>query len=145
MEIRPLQDGDFERWLPLWQGYLTFYEASLPESQAADTFARIIDEDGDLEGFGAFEGDTMLGMTTWLQHPTTWSNQPRVYLNDLFTVPEARGKGVARALIEAVADAARHIGADQLYWSTQEFNYAGRMLYDKVAKRTPFIKYAKPL
>ncbi|EFL90750.1 GNAT family N-acetyltransferase [Ahrensia sp. R2A130] len=146
MSIRPLQDGDFDRWKPLWDGYLTFYEADLPESVAHSTFARIIDPEGDLHGFGWFsENGEMLGMTTFLYHPTTWDERYRCYLNDLFTVPAARGKGVARALIEAVYDAAAAAGSDQVYWTTQEFNYAGRMLYDRVGSKTPFIKYNKVL
>lgn len=67
------------------------------------------------------------------------------YLNDLFTEQTARGSGVARALIEAVYDAARERGAEQVYWTTQEFNSTARVLYDKVATKTPFIKYAKVL
>ena len=66
-------------------------------------------------------------------------------MQDLFTLPEARGKGVARALIEAVADAAKARGAASVYWLTAEDNYAGRMLYDRVAARTPFIKYQRDL
>ena len=50
-----------------------------------------------------------------------------------------------RPLIEAVADAAKARGAASVYWLTAEDNYAGRMLYDRVAARTPFIKYQRDL
>ena len=142
MSVRPLAEDDFKAWRPLWRGYLAFYGADLPVDLDARTFTRIADPDGDLHGFAFIGADgSMLGMTTYLYHPTTWDDRPRCYLNDLFTVPEARGKGVARALIEAVYKAAREAGADQVYWTTQEFNYAGRMLYDRIGNRTPFIKY----
>ena len=65
------------------------------------------------------------------------------YLQDLFTAPEARGQGVARALIEAVYAAADAAGAPSVYWLTAEDNYAGRMLYDRVAAKTPFIRYSR--
>ena len=29
------------------------------------------------------------------------------------------------------------------YWLTQEFNYKGRIFYDQVATKTPFIVYSK--
>jgi GNAT superfamily N-acetyltransferase len=57
----------------------------------------------------------------------------------------ARGRGAARTLIEGVAAAARERGADRLYWHTQEGNTRARVLYDKVARFTGFIRYAYPL
>ena len=69
--------------------------------------------------------------------------QPRCYLVDLFANPQMRGKGIGRALIEAVYEKADEFGASQVYWLTQDFNEAGRRLYDKVAKLTPFIKYQR--
>ena len=55
------------------------------------------------------------------------------------------GRGVARALIEAVYAAADAAGVPAVYWLTAEDNYAGRMLYDKVAQRSPFIRYQRRL
>jgi GNAT superfamily N-acetyltransferase len=67
------------------------------------------------------------------------------YLQDLFVDPRLRGRGVARALIEAVAGAARERGAERLYWHTQDHNAVARALYDKVAKHNHFIRYDYPL
>lgn len=146
LTIRPLQADDYDTWYPLWQGYLTFYKASVADDVTRHSFERIVDPQGDIFGCGAFD-DTgaMLGMVTYLFHPFTWSKGPRCYLGDLFTVPEARGQGVGKALIETVYEAAAKEGANQVYWLTQEFNYPGRALYDKVADKTDFIKYAKNL
>ena len=44
-----------------------------------------------------------------------------------------------------MAAAARERGADRLYWHTQEGNARARVLYDKVARFTGFIRYAYPL
>ena len=40
---------------------------------------------------------------------------------------------------------ARERGADRFYWHTQESNARARLLYDKVARFTGFIRYAYPL
>ena len=56
-----------------------------------------------------------------------------VYLEDLFTAPEARGHGVGRALINAVGDWAAEHGYARVYWHTHETNATARLLYDKVA------------
>ncbi len=144
--IRPLEQTDYDAWYPLWQGYLTFYESEVADDVTRHTFDRICDPDGDIHGFGAVnESGELIGFVTYLFHPFSWSKQQRCYLGDLFTSPDARGGGIGRTLIEAVYDAAREAGAGQVYWLTQEFNYPGRMLYDKVADKTDFIKYSKNL
>ena len=143
---RPLQSDDYDAWYPLWQGYLEFYKSSVADEVSEHNFARICDPEGDLHGFCALDDSgAMVGFVTYLFHPFTWSIGSRCYLGDLFTLPEARGAGVARHLIGLVNEAAREAGAEQVYWMTQEFNYQGRMLYDKVAERTPFIKYQQKL
>lgn len=142
--IEQMRETDRRDWLTLWEAYLVFYKADLPPEIGHQTWERMISSEGDIEGFKAVDGDgKMVGMVTYLYHGTTWSQHPRCYLHDLFTLPETRGQGVGRKLIEAVYDAAREHGADQVYWLTQEFNYQGRILYDKVADKTPFIKYAQ--
>jgi GNAT superfamily N-acetyltransferase len=55
-----------------------------------------------------------------------------------------RGSGAGRALIEATYALADAEGRPTVYWMTQEFNYRGRMLYDRVGVKTPFIKYQRP-
>ena len=137
---------DRKDWLALWEAYLVFYKASLPPEVGHQTWERMLDPAGDIEGFKAVDASgKMVGMVTYLYHGTTWSAGARCYLHDLFTLPETRGQGVGRTLINAVYDAAKEAGAEQVYWLTQEFNYHGRILYDKVADRTPFIKYAHSL
>lgn len=70
---------------------------------------------------------------------------PDSYLQDLYTSEDARGSGVARALIQAVAFRAREAGASRYYWLTQENNAVARVLYEKVAKHNGFIRYDFPL
>ncbi|MNJ72762.1 Acetyltransferase (GNAT) family protein [compost metagenome] len=56
-----------------------------------------------------------------------------------------RGKGIGRALIEQVYAQAAAAGAARVHWLTQETNYPGRMLYDRIAERSGFIQYRKLL
>ena len=63
------------------------------------------------------------------------------YLQDLFTAPEERGRGVGRALIAAVVETARARGCSRVYWVTHESNATARLLYDKVAVNSGFIRY----
>lgn len=141
--IRLANDSDRTQWEVLWKGYQEFYETNLDHvtdglwvrlmaDTAEDPICLVAEEDGNL-----------LGFTHYLFHGSCWSHKQRIYLNDLFTAKEARGKGVGRALIEAVYQAADDADAETVYWLTQDFNAPGRALYDKVAKLTPFIKYQR--
>lgn len=143
--IRPLAATDREAWTPLWHGYLTFYKATLPPEIDAITFGRLTGGEEPMGGFLAFEGDKPLGMVNWVLHRTTWSEKPICYLQDLFTVPESRGTGVGRKLIEAVNQMARAKNCYRVYWQTHESNLQGQVLYDKVADKSGFIVYRQPL
>jgi GNAT superfamily N-acetyltransferase len=80
----------------------------------------------------------------FLYHTSTWAESV-CYLQDLFVDPALRGRGIARALIEAVADEARSAGAARLYWLTHEHNATARRLYDAVGAFHGFLRYDYPL
>jgi GNAT superfamily N-acetyltransferase len=142
--IRPLTHSDRQQWEVLWRGYQAFYEADLSADEDRLWNALMSPgPDGPYAFVAVDSGGNLLGLTHYLFHITTWSPAQRCYLNDLFTAPSARGKGAGRMLIEAVAAASAARGAGQVWWLTQEFNADARKLYDKVAKVTPFIKYAR--
>jgi ribosomal protein S18 acetylase RimI-like enzyme len=56
-----------------------------------------------------------------------------------------RGRGIGRALIEHVYDAAAARNCTQVYWLTHETNVTAQRLYDGIANRTGFIHFGKPL
>ena len=70
---------------------------------------------------------------------------PTCYLQDLFTSAEVRGKGVGRALIEAVYERAKAAGAPRVYWQTHETNSTAMLLYDRVSTRSGFVVYRTDL
>jgi GNAT superfamily N-acetyltransferase len=143
--IRPLVPSDFEAWAPLWQGYLTFYKSELSKEQTMLTWSRLHDPIMPIYAVGAFDGTQMLGFTVYLFHLSSWAETGYCYLEDLFTSDSARGKGVAAALIDAVAEDAKAKGASKLYWQTHQDNTRARALYDRVAAHDGFIVYARPV
>ena len=142
LTVRPLERSDHADWRRLWTDYLTFYETSVPEEVYASTWARLFAA-GDFEprGFVARLDDKAVGLVHCLFHRSTWSVEGNCYLQDLFTAPEARGKGAGEALIGAVRKAAAERGVANVYWMTHETNATARKLYDRVARRTGFIEY----
>lgn len=57
------------------------------------------------------------------------------------TAPEARGQGVAAALIDLLARQAQAAGAARYYWLTHDSNARARALYKRVARHQGFIRY----
>ena len=145
VSIRFVTRQDYAKWLPLWDGYNAFYERSGPTALdpaiTAMTWARFFDAYEPVHGLVAERDGELLGLTHYLFHRSTTAIEPTCYLQDLFTAPQARGHGVAAALIRAVEQWASDRGCGRLYWHTQESNETARRLYDKVAENPGFIKY----
>lgn len=144
--IRPVRQADFAAWLPLWDGYNAFYgrckETALPVEITQCTWQRFFDPAEPVFALVAETEGKLLGLAHYLFHRSTTRIEPTCYLQDLFTLEAARGKGVGRALIRGVDQAAQAAGIRRVYWQTHETNAAGRLLYDKVAKHAGFIVYA---
>jgi len=142
--IRPLRAEDEEDWRRLWTGYLEFYETSVPDEVYHTTFARLLSgAQHEYRGLIAERDGQPVGLTHYLFHRHCWRVENVVYLQDLYVDPEVRGTGAGRALIEAVYAAADAAGCPTVYWLTQDFNATARLLYDRIAKVTPFIKYQR--
>jgi GNAT superfamily N-acetyltransferase len=140
--IRALRTGDWDDWRALWDAYLGFYRAELSEETTRATFTRLTAGEEGLFGLLALdEAGHGIGMANCVQHATTFSRQPKCYLEDLFVAPGARGGDVGRALLEAVKTAAAERGAPQVYWHTQQYNGRARSLYDVVGRPTSFVVY----
>lgn len=144
--IRALQPADEADWRRLWTGYLAFYQTTVSEPVYASTFARLLG--ADLQDFSALVAEVdgrPVGLTHFLFHRHAWKVENVCYLQDLYVDPSARGLGLGRKLIEAVYTRADAAGAPAVYWLTQDFNHEARLLYDRIAKVTPFIRYVRPL
>ncbi|MGY4826985.1 N-acetyltransferase family protein [Sphaerotilaceae bacterium SBD11-9] len=141
--ITPLRPEDRAAWEQLARGYKAFYKTEVSPAGYQTTWQRLLANDG-VFGLGAHVDGRLAGIAHYLFHTSTWS--PRLcYLQDLFTAPELRGRGVARALILAVGEAARAAQSTRCYWLTHESNSTARTLYDKVAQFHGFLRYDLPL
>ena len=140
--IRALRNDDWDGWSELWSGYRAFYRAELDDLTTQSTFERLCAGEDGLFGLLALD-DTgrTIGMANCVVHATTWSRQPKCYLEDLFVDPDARGQDVGRALLLAVKEAGTERGAHQVYWHTQQYNGRARSLYDQVGQPTSFVVY----
>ena len=145
--IRPVTAADYAAWKPLWDGYNAFYKREGPTAISQETtittWHRFLDPTQPIHALVAEQNGRLLGLTHYLYHLAPAQIALSCYLSDLFTVPEARGKGVGRKLIEAVYDIARAAGAARVYWMTHETNATAMKLYDQVAEKSGFLVYRK--
>jgi GNAT superfamily N-acetyltransferase len=143
--VRSLAEADFDSWLSLWRAYQAFYEVEIPDDTTRSTWQRLQDPAEPMHLLGACRDGRLVGIVHFIFHRSCWTTGDYCYLQDLFTAEAARGRGVGRALIEAVYDRAREAGANRVYWLTHETNEAARRLYDRVADRSGFIQYRRLL
>ncbi len=143
IEIDALRPEDRAAWEVLARGYKAFYRDPLPDEAYEAAWQRLR-QGTEVHGLGARLDGGLIGIAHYFFHPTCWSGQV-CYLQDLFVAEAARGRGAARALIERLAELARQRGATRLYWHTQQDNATARLLYDKVARFSGFIRYEHPL
>ncbi|WP_199097861.1 GNAT family N-acetyltransferase [Dyella sp. ASV21] len=147
--VRALRKRDHDAWKSLWDGYNAFYGRSgataLPDDITQTTWARFFDDDEPVHALVAESEGVLLGLAHYLFHRSTTSIALSCYMQDLFTVAAARGRGVGRALIEAVYARAAQAGSPRVYWQTHESNAVAMRLYDRVADRSGFVVYRKLL
>ncbi len=147
--VRAIEQRDFEQWKLLWDGYNAFYgrhgATALPEEVSQRTWSRFFDGYEPMHALVAEHKGKLVGLAHYLFHRSTISIGPICYLQDLFTLESARGKGVGRVLIEEVYRCAERAGASRVYWHTHATNATARLLYDKVAEDSGFVVYRKML
>lgn len=147
--IRSIERSDYAGWRPLWDGYNRFYgrqgPTALPERISEATWQRFFSREEPVHALIAEQDGRVIGIAHYLFHRSTTRLTNVCYLQDLFTMEEARGRGVGRKLIHAVYEAARAAGSSRVYWQTKATNAPGRALYDKVAEHQGFIVYTHEL
>ncbi|WP_232667919.1 GNAT family N-acetyltransferase [Pseudonocardia sp. TRM90224] len=145
--VRDIAESDFAAWKPLWDRYNAFYgrsgETALPAHITDMTWSRFLDAYEPMHALVAESDGELVGLVHYLFHRSTILVQPTCYLQDLFTTEAARGKGVGRALIEAVSERAKAAGSPRVYWHTHETNATAMRLYDSVATKPGFVVYSR--
>lgn len=140
--VRAVTAHDEPQWCELYAGYRTFY--GLPDDPAAvhTTWQWVSGRAHGLLGLVAADADgRLLGLADLRRFARPSSATTGLYLDDLFTAPGSRHRGVATALLHEAAAVAAAEGASIVRWITAEDNAAARAVYDRVAVATPWVTY----
>ena len=139
--VRQLSIEDKAAWHELYLGYLKFYESEPIESSTELVWHRLTKENPEIQGMVAELDGVVVGFTHFHYQLSTWTHTFHCYLEDLFVSEQARGNGVATALIAEVKKMALEQKCSELFWITKESNQVARRLYDKVAKISDLVRY----
>ena len=143
--IRHIEIQDKASWQELYIAYLRFYESEPVESSTELLWNRLTKDERAVQGLVAVSNGEVVGIAHFHYQISTWSDASHCYLEDLYVAEDARGKGVASALIAAVEDLAIQNKCSELFWITKESNTVARKLYERVATLSDFVRYEKKL
>ena len=135
--IAAATESNLPELLPLMRGYCDFYEVT-PSDDALLALSRtlIADPDQGVQLIARDDAGGAVGFATIFWTWSTLSAERLGVMNDLFVVEDARGGGIADALIAACAERCRERGAPELAWQTAHTNLRAQAVYDRVgAKR----------
>jgi GNAT superfamily N-acetyltransferase len=76
-----------------------------------------------------------IGFALFFHTFSTFLGQPGLYLEDLFVVPEARGRGVGRALLAHLSRLAVERGCGRVEWAVLDWNAPAIRFYDSLGAR----------
>lgn len=142
MDIKRATLADLEQLVPLVDGYRQFYKQP-SDLAAVREYVKARLENNECVVFIAAEGDEALGFTLLYHHWSTVALGHVWLLNDLFTTPVARRKGVGWALMEVAADFAKADGAKRIWLRTAVDNFTAQSLYEKfgMVRDVQFYRY----
>lgn len=142
VEIRTARTEEIEEMLPLIRAYCEFYETEPDDDGLRQMFEILINEPSQGAVFIARADGRAVGFATldW-----KWSSLKAArigYLEDLFVDPDARGRGIADALIQVCADRCRELGMPAMEWLTAPDNHRAQNVYNRMgAEAGTFLEY----
>ena len=136
--------ADEERWRELYAQYRAFYAQSDSVAVLDTVGSWLHDPARSTSGLVAVEGDIVQGIAHMRRFDRPSTASTGLYLDDLFTTPDSRGRGVGRALLRTIAGIADAEGLSVVRWITADDNATARALYDSEASATKWVTYDMP-
>jgi GNAT superfamily N-acetyltransferase len=123
--------NDLDTLENLFSGYLEFYERKHDRAAIRQFLSDRISNKQSIV-FIATSADSPIGFTQLYPAFASLSLKPSWILNDLFVVPDARGMGIARALMTAARQLAVDTNACEIFLQTARSNHKAQALYEKL-------------
>ena len=130
LTVRTAEAKDAEAIGRLLHDFNREYDEPTPGPRAVAKRVRELIDAG--EASILLAGDGPDGVAVLRFRPSIWSDALDAFLEELYVVPERRGQGLGRALMEAAIELARRKGATYMDLGTGEDDVAARALYESL-------------
>jgi len=136
IQLRAAEKGDVPVIAELIRG-LARYEKLADQVEMTDELlaAGLFGERPYAEVVLAEEGGRPVGFALFFHNFSTFLGQPGIYLEDLFVLPEQRGRGIGRMLLEHLARLAVERGCGRLEWAVLDWNRDAIGFYESLGAR----------
>ncbi len=133
IRIQPATPGDVALVLVFIKG-LAEYEGLADDVVATeqDLQVSLFGPQPSAEAVFAFQDAEPVGFAVFCQHYSTFTGRPSLYLEDIFVLPEWRGRGVGRELMAYGAGLAKARGYPRLEWSVLDWNEPAIGFYENL-------------
>jgi GNAT superfamily N-acetyltransferase len=128
--VRRADPGDAERIAELLHDFNSEFEEPTPGAVLLAKRVRHLLEAGDITVL--LVGSKAQGLAVLRFRPALWKDALDCYLEELYVVPDRRGQGLGRALMEAAIELARAQGAADMHLGTSEDDVTARALYERL-------------
>lgn len=139
--IRDVRPSDHDEWVVLYAGYRAFYELAPDPRVVEKVWDWVLNGTYAMRGLVAEREGAVIALANLRVVARPSAGRSGLYLDDLFTAPDARGTGAAAALLERMANDAAAEGHVVVRWITSADNVPARRLYDQHATVTQFVTY----
>jgi len=145
--IEAVSSSNLKEVLPLLRAYMEFYHVQDIDDARNKAFFSQFGEGSDKGCQFLFrkDGKVVAFSTVYFSYTTSITSKVAV-LNDLYTLPDYRGQGIAKSLIQHCAAYAKAQGAARLQWVTAPDNTQAQAVYDALgAAKSEWYFYTYPV
>ena len=139
--IKSIEKFDYKNWINIYHKYAEYYQVDIPEDRFEKTWNWLLNPSHSLRGLVVKKGEEIIAFAHYRGMPSPLDSCEVGFLDDLYVLPDYRGKKIGEALILRVKEEGKKEGWPYIYWITKDNNYRARKLYDRLARKTDWNYY----
>ncbi len=134
--IRQAEEKDVPRIVELTKELAEYEHLSALCNITPEMFRKLIFEEHSLSVLCAEKDETIIGIASYYFYKiSTFSGKKVLYLEDLYVIPEERGKGVGTLFFAELKKAAENHRCGKIEWKCLKWNEPSLAFYDKLGGR----------